>query len=478
MLIIRAFPVPDPDFGLSSRKDLGYYEAGRHPFPSGGWKFPDRRAPGRPLSSSHHLSLPEDPFPGLLPAFLLVIGSLFGGVRALLSSPIRTTLAAGLPEKWQERLESAADPEKRLHTAAGLMRMFCLIGAVVILLQQAEGRSPFFQGVFFTTAVIFGGIMLEGVPALIQRGRGRRMVLQLLPLVRIGAVLLSPVTMLIQRTLSNFATPQNHERNQDLAAELTEVAHLHARTDSLGPSERKMIGHLLELPETDAAEVMTPRTGLTAIATSASVAEALEMAATEGHSRIPVFEEDFDHIKGLFHIKDVLAAIANGDPVASDSVTQHMREAFFVPETVRLPSLFEDMRRRRAHLAIVVDEYGGTAGVVTIEDLLEEIVGEIEDEHESLEDQPKIYSASDEEIIADGGVCIDLLNEEFDAELPEDESYETLAGLIFDRLGYVPNQGDSLPLESGVLEVLEADDRRIRKVRLRRPSDQQESDAA
>jgi len=403
---------------------------------------------------------------------------LFGGLRALLSSPIRTALAADLPEKWQQRLESAANPEKRLHTAAGLMRMLCLIGAVVILLQQAEGKSPFFRGVFFTSAIIFGGIMLEGVPVLISRGRSRRMVLRLVPLVNLGAILLSPITLLIQRGLSSVASPRNHEQNQDLAAELTEVAHRHARTDSLGPAERKMIGHLLELPETDAAEVMTPRTGLTAIAVDATVAEALEMAATEGHSRIPVFEEDFDHIKGLFHIKDVLVAIANGKPVSEEPVSKHMREAFFVPETVRLPNLFEDMRRRRAHLAVVVDEYGGTAGVVTIEDLLEEIVGEIEDEHDSLEDQPKIHSSSKEEIVADGGVTIDLLNEEFGVDLPEDESYETLAGLIFDRLGYVPRKGESLPLESGTLEVLEADDRRIRKVRLQRPSKQQESDAA
>lgn len=358
------------------------------------------------------------------------------------------------------------------------MRLLCLIGAVVILLHQAEGRSPFFQGVFFTSSVIFGGIVLEGVPVLVGRGRGRRLVLRLLPLVRFGGLILSPVTLLIQRTLSSVASPRNHEQNQDLAAELTEVAHMHARTDRLGPAERKMIGHLLELPETDAAEVMTPRTGLTAISTDSSVAEALEMAATEGHSRIPVYEEDFDHIKGLFHIKDVLTSIANGEPVGSEPVDEHMREAFFVPETVRLPTLFEDMRRRRAHLAVVVDEYGGTAGVVTIEDLLEEIVGEIEDEHESLEDQPKIYSSSADEIVADGGVAIDLLNEEFGVELPVDESYETLAGLIFDRLGYVPRKGESLPLDCGTLEVLDADDRRIHKVRFQRVSQQQEPDAA
>ncbi|NQU49935.1 MAG: hypothetical protein HQ519_14885, partial [Planctomycetes bacterium] len=182
--------------------------------------------------------MPDDPFPGLLPALLLVVGSLFGGLRALLSSPIRSTLGAGLTEVWLQRLERASEPEKRLHTAAGLMRLMCLIAAVVLLLQQAEGSSSFFKGVFFTSAVVFGGIMLEGVPALVQRGRSRRIVLFLVPVVRIGAVILAPVTFIIQRTLSSIASPRDHERNQDLAAELTEVAYLHARTDSLGPAER------------------------------------------------------------------------------------------------------------------------------------------------------------------------------------------------------------------------------------------------
>ncbi len=468
MVISGSLIVIDPRLHPSSRTDLGYYEQRRHPFPSQRWA----------LRSKYCHSLPDDPFPGLLPALLLVVGSLFGGLRALLSSPIRSTLGAGLTEAWLQRLERASEPEKRLHTAAGLMRLMCLIAAVVLLLQQAEGSSSFFKGVFFTSAVVFGGIMLEGVPALVQRGRSRRIVLFLVPVVRIGAVILAPVTFVIQRTLSSIASPRDHERNQDLAAELTEVAYLHARTDSLGPAERKMIGHLLELPETDAAEVMTPRTGLTAISSDATVSAALEMAAKEGHSRIPVFEDDFDHIKGLFHIKDVLAAIAVGSPIANNPVSEHMREAFFVPETVRLPNLFEEMRRRRAHLAVVVDEYGGTAGVVTIEDLLEEIVGEIEDEHDSLDDQPKVHRASALEIIADGGVTIDSLNEEFSVQLPVDESYGTLAGLIFDRLGHVPSEGESIPLEGVTLEVLEADDRRIRKVRLVRTPSQPESDAA
>jgi CBS domain containing-hemolysin-like protein len=422
--------------------------------------------------------LPDDPFPGLLSALLLVLAASFGGLRTLLASPNLALITAGLPKTWQDRADRAAASPRRLTTSAGLLRLICLIAAIVLLLNLVDGKSQIFRWLLLFSAAVFSGILLEGVPALIQRGRGRKLVLCLLPVLQIGAIALSPFTLLIQRVLSWFEVPQGHERTRHLAAELTEVAHQHARTDSLGPAERKMIGHLLQLPETDAAEVMTPRTGLTAIPFDATVANALELAESEGHSRIPVFEEDFDHIKGVFHIKDVLPAFAQGSSIADDLVSQHMKEAYFVPETVRLPNLFEDMRRRRVHLAVVVDEYGGTAGVVTIEDLLEEIVGEIEDEHDSMEDQPKIHASSSDEIVADGSVSIDLLNEEFSADLPEDESYETLAGLIFERLGHVPSTGEFLQLDHGILEVLEADDRRIHKVKFVRNGGLKEPDAA
>ncbi|MAW59974.1 MAG: hypothetical protein CMJ94_03950 [Planctomycetes bacterium] len=142
------------------------------------------------------------------------------------------------------------------------------------------------------------------------------------------------------------------------------------------------------------------------------------------------------------------------------------------------------MQAERVHLAIVVDEYGGTAGVVTIEDLLEEIVGEIEDEHDSFEDVPQVYSAENGEIIADGAFGIFDLNEAYAAQLPEDESYETLAGLLFDRLGHIPSPGEVLELPQVRLEVLEADDRRVQRVRIERRSEEEpldehpESDAA
>jgi magnesium and cobalt exporter, CNNM family len=446
----------------------GYYEGKGPPFPS------RMGAPGQTI----YRSLEDDPFPGLLPALLLVLGALFGGLRALLASPLRSTLTVGLPEVWRKRANLAAQPNRGMATAAGLLRLICLVAAVVLLLRTVEELKPVHRWGLLLACALLAGFLIEGLPALVLRGRAQRLVLLCLPLVRVGAFLLMPLIRAIQHLLRLIGTAENHQRTRRLASELTEIAQEHGRTDRLGPAERKMIGRLLELPDTDAAEVMTPRTGITAVEAAGTVAEALAVAAEEGHSRIPIFEGDLDHIVGVFHIKDVLAAPTHSDDLGSQPVRNFMREAYFVPETVRVPNLLDDMRRRRAHLAVVVDEYGGNAGVVTIEDLLEEIVGEIEDEHDTTEDQPKVHSSGPQEIIADGGVSIQLLNEDFAANLPEDESYETLAGLIFERLGHIPETGESLPVDQITLEVLEADDRRVRRVRLLRAQINTESDAA
>jgi magnesium and cobalt exporter, CNNM family len=446
----------------------GYYEVV-------GLAFPLRRGA---FAKTIYRSLDDDPFPGLLPALLLVLGALFGGLRALLASPLRSTLTVGLPSVWRKRADHAAEPGRGLATAAGLLRLICMVAAVVLLLRTVEELKPVHRWSLLISCALLAGFLVEGIPALVLRGRAQRLVLACLPIVQLGAFLLTPLTRAIQHLLRVIGTAENHQRTHRLAAELTEIAQKHGRSDRLGPAEGKMIGRLLELPDTDAAEVMTPRTGITAVPAEDTVAQALAVAAKEGHSRIPIFEGDLDHIVGVFHIKDVLGISPSIEDLGDQAVRDSMREAYFVPETVRVPNLLDDMRRRRAHLAVVVDEYGGNAGVVTIEDLLEEIVGEIEDEHDTTEDQPKIHQADPNEIIADGGVSIQLLNEDFAANLPEDESYETLAGLIFVRLGHIPEIGECLDLGQATLEVLEADDRRVRRVRLVRGQVSQESDAA
>ncbi|MCX8228986.1 MAG: hemolysin family protein [Planctomycetota bacterium] len=396
----------------------------------------------------------------------LLLGALCGGLRALLASPLRRSLTTDLPEVFQKRANAAANAGSHIASTAGLLRIFFLTAAVADLLQTTEELEILQQWPLWTLYALTAGVLLEGVPALVIRGRARRICLLILPLVQLAAWPLRPLTRLLEISLDFLGVDLEQNGQGSLAAELLDVAREHDRTEELDAAEKKMIARVIELPETDAAEVMTPRTELTAIPAQATVAEAATLANEAGHSRLPAYEEDHDHIAGIFYLKDVLPAWAHGEDVGGEKVRKYLRPAYFVPETMRIPALLEELRRRRVHLAIVVDEYGGTAGVVTIEDLLEEIVGEIQDEHDQEEDPIVFQLLNDQTAIADGRMGVDELNEAFPAKLPEDEAYDTLAGLLFERFGHIPKVGETLQLNYVTLEITQADDRRIQRVKL------------
>lgn len=404
-----------------------------------------------------------------MPILFLLLGALCGGLRALLASPLRLSLTTDLPEVFQKRAEAAVNAGPHIASTAGLLRIFFLTAAVANLLQTTEGLEILQQWPLWTLYALTAGVLLEGIPALVIRGRARRICLFILPLVQLAAWPLRPLTRLLEITLDFLGVDLEENGQGSLAAELLDVARDHDRTDELDATEKKMIARVIELPETDAAEVMTPRTELTAIPAQATVAEAATLANEAGHSRLPAYEEDHDHIAGIFYLKDVLPAWSRGEDVGGEKVRKYLRPAYFVPETMRIPALLEELRRRRVHLAIVVDEYGGTAGVVTIEDLLEEIVGEIQDEHDQEEDPIIFQLINEQTAIADGRMGVDELNEVFSAKLPEDEAYDTLAGLLFERFGHIPKVGETLQLNHVTLEITQADDRRIQRVQLTCP---------
>jgi len=407
--------------------------------------------------------------PGLfLPAVLIGFGAVLGGLRALLGSPIRPSLLSGLPESWSRRADEALRRQPSLPSAAGLLRLVCISSAAVLMVQEGSALSLNHRVLLWCLAALVAGFLLEGIPSLIQRRRTRRLVLSFLPLVRPLAWLLRPLTWLFDRGLTALAGPGGASVNGELSTQLLDVAAGHAPGADLGEAERRMISRVLDLPGSDAAGAMTPRTHLTAIPLTANLAEALAIAEEAGHSRIPVLDKDLDDVVGIFHVKDVLPAVAAGTDLAATPVRDHLREPYFVPETMPVMALLEEMRQRRNHMAVVVDEYGGTAGVVTIEDLVEEIVGPIRDEHDQSESEARMHRVTDDELVADGRVSLYDLNEFFGCELPEDEDYDTVAGLLFDRIGHIPRRGESLAVDGVIIEVLEADDRRVQRVRIQR----------
>ena len=227
--------------------------------------------------------------------------------------------------------------------------------------------------------------------------------------------------------------------------------------------QEQMIQGVFEFPEILAREIMTPRPDIVAIDVEASMEEVINLLIEEGHSRFPVYEESLDNIIGVLLVKDMLPYLA-GTKGEGFVLRELLREPYFVPDTKRVSELLAELRTRNVHLAIVLDEFGGTEGIVTMEDLLEEIVGEIYDEYDIAE--PDFTVTPDGDVLIDGGASIDEVNERFGMTLSS-EDFDTIGGFIFGTLGRVPQQGDSVFVDgSGELRVEATEERRVTVVRL------------
>jgi CBS domain containing-hemolysin-like protein len=227
--------------------------------------------------------------------------------------------------------------------------------------------------------------------------------------------------------------------------------------------EKEMIYSIFDLADTSAREVMVPRIDVVAVEANTPVLEALDVILQAGHSRVPVYLDYVDNIIGILYAKDLLKYWRDGGQARP--VRGLERDVYFVPETKPLSDLLRELQARKVHIAIVVDEYGGTAGLVTIEDILEEIVGEIQDEY----DPEEFYMEhiSDDEYIFSARMDLDDINDIMSVELPTEDA-DTLGGLVYNLLGRVPEVGDSVEIDNLHLTVLDVDGRRVRRVRVRR----------
>lgn len=225
--------------------------------------------------------------------------------------------------------------------------------------------------------------------------------------------------------------------------------------------DAEMIQSVMGLREKDVAQIMTPRTDIVALPASITLDEAKEFIAREGHSRIPVYGDSLDDIRGVLYAKDLLMFTEHEefDPLEA------MRKVPFVPETKRIPDLLTELREKKVHLAIVVDEYGGTAGLVTIEDIIEEIVGDIADEYE-IPTPDTIRRIDDRTVEVDARVHIDELNGELGIELPEDKDYDTIGGFLFSEMGKIPAAGEEMCYRNVRFSILDAEDRKINRLRI------------
>jgi CBS domain containing-hemolysin-like protein len=235
---------------------------------------------------------------------------------------------------------------------------------------------------------------------------------------------------------------------------------------SMNTHERLLLGNILHLRDVTAYDVMIPRADIIAVEVETPLSEVVDLVAQCGHSRLPIFRDTLDDVMGMIHIKDVLPIVSKGRSV---SLRHLSRRVLFVSPAIRVLDLLLEMRLKRTHMALVVDEYGGIDGLVTIEDLIEQIVGEIEDEHETDSD-PEMLISADGTLSADARVALEDFEERFGSLFSEEEKEDTdtLGGLLFRMIGRVPVRGELISHPSGLeFEVVDADPRRIRRLRLR-----------
>ncbi|MDP9452390.1 MAG: hemolysin family protein, partial [Actinomycetota bacterium] len=352
------------------------------------------------------------------------------------------------------------------HLAAGTL--------VGLLAQSYFGAVGIAVATGLLAVVIF--VLAEAAPKTYALQHTERSALLVAPVVSILARF-PPVRLLTRALigLSNLVLPGKGRRAGPVVSEeeLLALADVAVEADVIEVEERALIRSIIDFGDTVAREVMVPRPDMVTVAAGATVAQAMETVISNGYSRIPLRDEGIDDIVGLVYAKDLMRASREGR--TSAIVRTLLREAHFVPESKRVAELMREMQAEKFHMAIVIDEYGSTAGVVTLEDLIEELVGEIVDEFD-VED-PLLEPLPGGDVRVAARMPLDELNDLLHLDLPEG-NWDTVGGLVFDLLGHVPNEGETVAVDGHVLRAERVQGRRIGRVRITRAEEAVGPDAA
>jgi len=364
---------------------------------------------------------------------------------------------------------------EELSRTMGLLHVLSLVALTLLVVAWATDRIGndwlgWTTGILLAvaTSLVFGGI----VPMAWARYAADSVLAVTLPLCHVFRVVfyplgrgLGPLDAVVRR-LAGVAA--GHRLSSPIDEEIRSVLAEGEREGVLGKSQKEMMEAVIQFNNADASQIMTTRTDIISIEAGAPVDEARALIASSGHSRIPVTKGNIDTIVGILYAKDLLER-ACGTEASQVRVRDVMRQPLFVPETKKLDELLQGFQGDKVHMAIVLDEYGGTAGLVTIEDVVEEIVGEIVDEYEQAPPKP-IRPVADRAWEVEARVPVDEVNRELAIALPEHEDYETIGGFVLARMGYIPKQGEVLQHDGVRITVLAAEERRILKLRIDLPA--------
>lgn len=367
-----------------------------------------------------------------------------------------------------ERFDLFLQQEEAFTIVTGSLRLLCNVGIIFVVAVLFANRH--FLLAFFVSAAVLETFSLI-IPHAWAKHAGEAVLPYTYSMLWVCRVVLKPLLYVyhwhdkLVRRLAGVqeATPElEHEERQEELLNLVEQGKLEGYVDE---EELEMIENVLELGDTTAEEIMTPRTDIVAIEIGNDLTTILEMIRDKGFSRIPVYEGTIDHIVGLIYAKDLLTEI--GHKPEEFSLRKKLRPAYYVPETKLLRDLLHEFQTQKLHIAVVLDEYGGTAGIVTIEDILEELVGEIADEYEQTPEE--MFRRIDEETFdVDARMYIDDANSELEVELPDEEDYDTLGGFVFSHLGYIPKVGERFDYGDLHIVVTAAGPRAVKRLRIKK----------
>ncbi|MFP4106280.1 MAG: hemolysin family protein [Phycisphaerae bacterium] len=410
---------------------------------------------------------------------VVVVATAFAGFFSLASYSLRVLRRVQLDEAFdssggKRRLNVLEKHLTALKLTTSFCRALCYL-VVVLAMVQAIGSEPLdlLWAGLISLAVL--SVFAVAIPSAWASYAGERAVALTLPVILVFRYLLYPVIAVLQafdlpiRRLSGRpdVEPINGENAR---AEILQVASESQAEGSMGPDEVEMIESVIEFGETQAAEIMTPRTDIFALPVETPTPEAVVKLDEAGHTRVPVYDGDLDNIIGILYAKDLLQYVHHSG-VKDRPIREILRKPFFIPESKQLDDLLREFKQRKFHMAVVLDEYGGTAGLVTIEDVVEEIVGEIADEYDPTE-EVQFKKIDDHTADVEGRMYIDDLNDLLEMDIPEDEDYDTIAGMVFSELGYIPTEGEKLEVHGGRFTVLDAEERKINLLRVEVLQDQ------
>lgn len=341
---------------------------------------------------------------------------------------------------------------------------------IIVVLMDLFSRTSQQLATQYAEAIIISGVLTlfssVAFPHAIARHAGEPIVVMCLPLLRVLAWTLAPVTRTIggiDNVVRRIIGLQPQTQEDELEQEILSIVEEGEKEGVVDDRERQMIESVIEFHDTSAGQIMTARPEIVGLEADASLDEIVAVIEESGHSRLPVYEGTLDHVIGVLYARDLLKYV--GKPTQAFSMRSAMRMPLYVPETKPLRDLLQDFRLQKVHMAIVLDEYGGTAGLVTIEDTLEELVGEIADEHEPSE-PPMFKRYSDISAEVDARIYIDELNRLLGLNLPDDAGYDTLGGYISNTLGRIPQAGSSFELNHARYFILEAEPQKVVRVRV------------